>query len=319
MEVSDPMKDVRDLHFIVIGSYVADCIANTASIPMWDDNIIADSVRLTPGGKGLNQAIALARLGARVSAVGVIAEDPAGLTILNTLQVHGIDTSLMRHDQKSGTAICICFVGDSGQTAFLWRIPESMAITTEDIRKASAQLKSADGVLMTLEMPLASATEALTILHESKAQVALQPFPVPEGTHSLPFKAVDIVVPNLAEARTFIQELGRMPSNDVETLPRQIHKETGIPHVMVTCGENGSLQFLNGKLDRFPAHHADKVIDTTGASDAFTAHLVASIAVGLPADVAVNNASVAAAFAIQRPGGYDSMPWMPLGGKPQHA
>ncbi|MEV6769922.1 PfkB family carbohydrate kinase [Nocardia sp. NPDC051030] len=307
------MRDISDLHFVVAGSYVADCIVNTDRIPDWDDNIIAKSVQLTPGGKGLNQAIALARLGAQVTALGVVAEDPAGLSILDALQTNGVDTSLMRHDAENGTAICVCFVGDHGQTAFIWRTPDSMAITPADVRRASDRLTSADGIIMTLEMPVPTAKEILSVAQGGVAKVALQPFPVPHGTHTLSFDSVDMIVPNLAESRTLAERLGISPSADTMMLSSQLHKKTGVPQVVITCGELGCVSFSEGSIQQFSAHHVDKVIDTTAASDVFTAYFAASVVAGSSIESAINSALTAAAYTIQRPGGYDSIPWTALG------
>lgn len=148
-----PGQPIEELRFAVIGGYVMDCFVNTSRIPGWGEEHQARSVRTSPGGKALNQAVALARLGAQVFAVGVVGDDGVGRDILAALGRESIDTSRIQSRAKVPTAVCVCFVGDSGENAIVWHIDDEVAVSPGTMRDAAAVIRRADLVLVTFEMP----------------------------------------------------------------------------------------------------------------------------------------------------------------------
>lgn len=104
---------------VAVGGYVADCVVNTPRLPAWGDDYQVQSVHTSPGGKALNQAVALARLGSRVTAVGAVGEDPLGHDVSATLAREGVDVSGLQTRQQVATPVCVCLVGDDGRTSFL--------------------------------------------------------------------------------------------------------------------------------------------------------------------------------------------------------
>ncbi|MFR9752427.1 PfkB family carbohydrate kinase [Nocardia sp. 004] len=302
------MDTVAGRRFIVIGSYIVDCIARTSHLPAWESDVQAESITLLPGGKALNQAVALARLGADVLALGVVGQDPAGSIVIDALEHNRVDTSLIRYQDTANTPLCLCFVGDSGETSFLWRIPDDMAITPADIDRAQQALTSADAVLMTYELPLDTAHYALSVLRTSSATVVVQPSPPLTGAHTLPYDGVDVLLPNRTEAHALLAAKGMATTSNPADLPAMLHNATGIPHIIVTCGADGCFTFMDNSAGHFPAHPVPEVIDTTGASDAFTAHFAASKISGSSIDTSITDALAAAAYSIQHAGGSTSMP-----------
>ena len=133
------------------------------------------------GGKALNQAVALARLGAHVFAIGAVGDDGLGRDIMSALTREGIDTDFFVTCEKAATSICICFVGDDGQTSFVWHIDDNVAVTPEIVRAAEPALRRADAVLVTFEAPVPTIREAIKIAHRCDAQVYLQPAPYLAG------------------------------------------------------------------------------------------------------------------------------------------
>ena len=148
-------RDISELHFAAIGAYVADCFVAASRLPRWGEEYEARSIRTSPGGKALNQAVALARLGAHVSAIGAVGEDGLGRDIMSALNRQGIETEFFITCEKAATSICICFVGDNGQTSFVWHIDEDVAVTPEIVRAAKPALRRADAVLVTIRGPCA--------------------------------------------------------------------------------------------------------------------------------------------------------------------
>jgi ribokinase len=200
-------RDLSELYFVVVAAYVADCFVTAPRLPRWGEEYEARSIRTSPGGKALNQAVALARLGAHVSAVGVVGGDGLGRDIVSALTKEGIETQFFVTRAEAATSICICFVGSNGQTSFVWHIDEDIAVTPEIVRSAEPALRRADGVLITFEAPVSTIREAITLAHLCDAPVFLNPAPTLTGRTSvaeLPWRNVDVLIPNEAEARAIL-------------------------------------------------------------------------------------------------------------------
>jgi ribokinase len=305
-------RDINELRFVVIGAYVADCFVAAPRLPRWGEEYEVRSIRMSPGGKALNQAVALARLGAQVSAIGAVGEDGLGHDIMSALTREGIETEFFITCEKAATSICICFVGDNGQTSFVWHIDEGVAVTPEIVRDAEPALRRADAVLVTFEAPVPTIREALKLAQRSDAQVFLQPAPPlanPSAAATLPWGNVDVLVPNETEARAILEGVGvKRQALQEADLADALASELDVPLVVVTLGESGCVSNSSGVARRYPAQQTAPV-DTTGASDAFTATLAAYLVGGRPEMVAIEAATAAAATSISRRGGHESMPF----------
>jgi ribokinase len=300
------VRALNDLRFAVVGAYVVDCFVRTPVLPVWDSEYEVHSVRTSPGGKALNQAVALARLGAQVSAVGVVGGDGYGRDILGLLDRERIDICWMDQRSDSPTAVCVCLVGDAAESSILWHIDDDMAVTAATVRNAADAISDADAVLMTFEMPPESISETIRLASDHGTGVIVQPAPVLQdeaAARSLPWDLVDLVVPNRDEARRLLVD-GQLPE---VLLARAINEQFGVQRVVVTLGADGCVMYGTDGQRHYPAHSVVPV-DTTGASDAFTATLAAFLTAGAAAPDAVDAAQRAAAAAISRTGGYESMP-----------
>jgi ribokinase len=302
-------RPLEDLRFTVIGAYVADCFVSTPLLPSWGDEYEARSIRTSPGGKALNQAVALARLGAQVAAVGAVGDDGIGRDVLAALARERVDTSWVESRAHVATTICLCFVSDDGDSAIVWHIDDDMAVTPETVRAADSAIERADAVLTAFEMPADSVRESIRTAKRHGCQVFVQPAPVlgdPGAAASLPWEQVDVLVPNETEARALLpgDRARDMPAGD---LASAVATELGVPTVVVTLGASGCVVHAAGASRRYPAHTTVPV-DTTGASDAFMATLAAYLTAGVPESGAIDGAQAAAVLAIQRAGGHESMP-----------
>jgi len=141
------------LRFVVVGSYVLDCFVRTPKLPVWGTEYEVRSVRTSPGGKALNQAVALARLGAQVTAVGVVGDDGCGHEILAALSREGVDVGGISLRENVSTAVCVCLVSDDGRSSILWHIDDDVAVSPGTIDAAAPAIGQADAVLLTFEMP----------------------------------------------------------------------------------------------------------------------------------------------------------------------
>ena len=300
-------RSLAELRFAVVGTYVADCFVNTARLPAWGHEYEARSIRTTPGGKALNQAVALARLGAQVAAVGAVGDDGVGRDVLGALRRERVDVSWMDVREDAATSICLCFVSDHGDSAIMWHIDDDVAVRPETVRGAASAIERADAVLVTFEIPVAAIREAISTGRRSGARVVVAPAPLladPADAASLPWDQVDVLVPNENEARALLAGGEDVPAGE---LAGALSRQLGVPTVAVTLGAAGCALHAAGESHHYPAHRVDAV-DTTGAGDAFTATFAAHLAAGAAAPAAVDAAQAAAAWAVQRAGSHASMP-----------
>jgi ribokinase len=185
-------------------------------------------------------------------------------------------------------------------------------VTPEIVRCAEPALRQADAVLVTFETPASTIREAITLAHRCDARVFLNPAPAlanPAAVATLPWRNVDVLVPNEAEARAILEGLGvsRQPLKTGD-LAGALACELSVPLVIVTLGESGCAVHSHGVTRRYPAQQTAPV-DTTGASDAFTAALAVSLMQRRPETAAIKAATAAAAYSIGRRGGHESMPF----------
>jgi ribokinase len=303
-EVRHPIEELR---FVVVGAYVADCFVNTPHLPAWGHEYEARSIRTTPGGKALNQAVALARLGAQVTAVGAVGDDGLGREVVSALAREQVDVSWVESREDVATTVCLCLVGDEGESAIVWHIDDDVAVTPENVRAAAPAIESADAVLMTFEVPVPTICSGINLASSSGARVFLQPAPVladSADAASIPWDQVDVLVPNEIEARALL-----VGGDDisVDDLAAALAHDLAVPTVVVTLGASGCVAHGAGVSHRYPAHET-VAHDTTGASDAFTATLAAHLTAGRSERQAIEGAQDAARSAIQRVGSYESMP-----------
>ncbi len=304
---SSGLRPISELRFVVVGAYVVDCFVNTPRLPAWGQEHEARSIRTSPGGKALNQAVALARLGAQVAAVGVVGEDGLGSDVLAALRRERVDVQWIETRADAATTVCLCFVGHDGESAIVWHIDDEVAVRPENFRAAEAATAQADAVLMTFELPVPTMREVIGAARRCGVPVIVQPAPMPAdpaAVASLQWGQVDVLVPNEIEARALLSG-GAALTDDL--LAGELSRHLRVATVMVTLGESGCVVHANGVSQSYPAPRAVPV-DTTGASDAFTAVCSASLVAGATVSEAVRAAQSAAAFAIGHPGGHESMP-----------
>jgi ribokinase len=237
-------------------------------------------------------------------------DDGMGREIVEMLTREGVNSRCLQVRDGAATAICVIFVGEDGENAFVWRVGDDVAVTPETVRAVEGALEDADAVLITFEMSAASIREAIGLGRNYGTCVVVQPAPPLDdldGAASLPWERVNVLVPNENEARALLaarQADGGVPA---EELPGALAAELAVPQVIVTLGALGCVVHAHGETRRYAAPKAEAV-DTTGASDAFTATYVAQFASGANESQAVSKAQTAAALAIDRRGGYEAMP-----------
>lgn len=300
-------RSIEDLRIVVTGAFVADCFVNTPHLPAWGQEREARSIRMSPGGKALNQAVALARLGAQVTAVGAVGNDGLGRDVLAALTRESVDVSWVESRDGAATTICLCFVGDDGDSAIMWHIDQDVAVTLQNVHAAASAFEGADAALITFEVPVPAISAAIDAASRHGARVLVQPAPLlaePSDAAMLPWDRVGVLIPNEIEARAL---LGCDDGLPVDSLASSLSRELAVPTVVITLGESGCIAHSAGESRRYPVRES-VVVDTTGASDAFTATFAAYTAAGASTPEAIHAAQSAAAWTIGHDGGHESMP-----------
>ena len=274
-------------------------------IPAAGETLLGSGYRVDFGGKGSNQAVGCARLGARVDFVARIGRDSFGDMALGLYRDEGIDVTFVKQCAEAPTGVGFIVVeAGSGQNCIVLDPGANELLTAADVSAAISALRSASVVLTQLEIPVVAAEAALAGGRASGAATILNPAPVRPLPASV-LELVDILTPNETEARVLT---GRAP--DVSIAPETVAHELigrGVKQVVMTLGENGALVVSASSCTRIPAVPV-RAVDTTGAGDAFNAGLATALARSASLAEAVEFAIITGAMAVTKDGVIPSLP-----------
>jgi ribokinase len=280
---------------VVVGSINMDLVTLAPRFPAPGETLMGKSFHTIPGGKGANQAVAAARLGAQVSLIGALGDDVFGMQLRQGLADEGVDIEhvQMLDDCASGTASITVAQGDN----HILVVPAANArVTPEQVERAKELIERADAVLVQMEIPLATVEATVRLAHKLGVPVILNPAPAqPLPTDWL--KLVRYVTPNQ-------HELAILLDADVDEDFHALMQRAPCP-VVLTRGAEGAWYRDDGALLHQSGFHVD-VVDTTGAGDTFNAALAVFLREGLP--TAVKKACAAAALSVARLGAQGGMP-----------
>ena len=258
------------------------------------------------GGKGANQAIAAARLGAAVSFVGCVGDDEFGRRSIAGLNNEGIDTSPCRIVVGQATGVALIYVGPDGENMIALAPGANEALTVQDIHEASDVIASADILVVQLEVPPAAVLASMEVAHQAGRPTLLNPAPAPEEPeiHEL-LELADFVNPNATEAHriTGIDVDG----DDSAKAAAEKLLSLGARNAIITLGERGAYAVSGNLAGPIPAYPI-RSVDATGAGDAFTGALAVALAGGREIAEACRFACAAGALATTRAGAQPSMP-----------
>ncbi|CAI8932597.1 ribokinase [Pseudomonas sp. IT-P2] len=289
---------------VVIGSLNMDLVTRAPRLPRGGETLIGHSFTTVSGGKGANQAVAAARLGARVSMVGCVGNDDYGVQLRDALLAEQIDCQAVSVvEDSSGVALIV--VDDNSQNAIVIVAGANGSMTPTVIERFDAVLQAADVIICQLEIPDATVGHALKRGRELGKTVILNPAPASRPLPADWFAAIDYLIPNESEAAA----LSGLPVDSLETAEKAAAHlmSLGAGKVIITLGAQGSL-FANGTGYRhFPAPKV-KAVDTTAAGDTFVGGFAAALATGKTEDEAIRFGQVAAALSVTRAGAQPSIP-----------
>jgi ribokinase len=292
---------------VVVGSANMDLVARVSRIPAAGETVLGASFRTLAGGKGANQAVAAARLGADVTFVGRVGGDPFGEELLRGMAAAHIRTDLVQRSTTAATGVALIGVDAAGGNAIMVVPGANAQLAPADVECARDRIANADALVVQLEIPLETAAYAIRTARDSGIRVILNPAPVddPEAVLSVIKSGVDILMPNEHEAAMLLRRDGGSVT-DWEACAREL-RDAGARCVVITLGAAGCVKADDRGTASFRAP-AVMVRDTTAAGDCFTGALAVALAEGRELDAGIAFATRAAAISVTRDGAQSSLP-----------
>lgn len=295
---------------VVLASFMMDLVARAPRRPRAGESVFGTDFGMFVGGKGCNQAIAAARLGASVRVIGRLGEDLFAPFFLGALERESIDAAWVARDAEAGTGVALPLIEPSGQNSIVAIPRANWRVTDDQIAEAADAFTSAAALLTGFEIAMPAVLTSLRLAHARGVLTLLNPAPAPNPAPPLDdpmWRLVDVLLPNESEA----ESLSGVPVRDLDGAERaaRVLIDAGCGSVVVTLGSRGAL-WLPGAgasailVESFPVEQ----VDATAAGDAFCGALGASLAEGIDMPHALRRASAAGALAVTRLGAEPSLP-----------
>ena len=304
----------RKPRILVVGSFVMDVIATTEKVPRSAQTVYGKSFHMAPGGKGANQALQCARLGAQVTMMGCVGDDLFGEKLIEPLKSAGVDVShvLVRPGVSSGVGhVTLEVTEHSAQNRIIVIPGANRTLTVDEVAWIQDEIGTYDMVLLQLEVPLEVNRTVARWAKEAGVPVMLNPAPATDLDDEL-LRYVTYLTPNEQEAS---METGLPLASDENGPCRaDLQKiaaalwDKGVEHVIITLGGSGSAVVQGSSIRYIPCVHMDHVADPTAAGDSFVGALSVGLTAGLSQEEALAFASHTAAITVSRMGAMPSLP-----------
>lgn len=291
---------------VVVGSINLDIVARVPRLPAASETVIGDQFEMFAGGKGANQAVGAARLGAHTTMIGRLGDDAYGRFLLESLAAEGINTITVQFTPDAATGVALVGVDAEGQNAIMVIPGANSLLSPDDILAHEAQIATADVMLLQLEVPIETSIAALRLAQRHHVTTILDPAPAPATGLLDELLEVDVLTPNRTEA----EQITGQSIVDVATAELVAHQmqARGARQVVITMGAEGALYVDRDCVARTVDACQVDVVDTTAAGDAFTSALAVGLATHGELTEAVELANIAGALAATRHGAQASLP-----------
>lgn len=287
----------------VIGSLNMDLVVNVDTMPKPGQTIIGSNFKEVPGGKGANQAVAMARLNGNVSMIGKVGEDGFGQTLINSLKNDKVDTTYIQ-TAKGATGVALITVDKNAQNSIVVSPGANFEVKEDDIDNNIEAIKNSDIVVLQLETPLNTIKYALNKAKELNKYTILNPAPAVKLDDEI-IKNVDLLTPNETELE-IISGVSIETEEDIQKAA-QIMIEKGVKELIVTLGSKGSL-YINKEKSMFKKAYKVEAVDTTAAGDSYTGALAVALSQDKCIEDAMDFASKVGALSVLKEGAQSSLP-----------
>ena len=290
---------------LVVGSINMDLVVRSPHIPAGGETVLGSGFATYPGGKGANQAVAVARLGGACRMIGCVGRDAFGEQLLTGMKSEGIDCSHIQASPDSPTGVAMIIVDAKGENSIVVASGANHRLSPDDLFAAQDAFQGARVVVLQLELTLPTVRAAIDLARRNGCKIILDPAPAPKKLPEELFR-VDIISPNVSEAE---QITGRAAGEEwCDKLVACDLIARGASAAVLKLGHRGSMVVTADEhFYTVPAYKVS-VVDTTAAGDAFTAALAVSVARGENLHQAARFANAAGALACTKFGAQPSMP-----------
>ncbi|CCX76678.1 ribokinase [Parabacteroides johnsonii] len=290
---------------LVVGSSNTDMVIKAAHLPRPGETILGGTFFMNPGGKGANQAVAIARLGGPVTFICKTGSDIFGHQSQQLFEEEGINTSYVFSDSGNPSGVALITVDEKAENCIVVASGANANLLPSDLEKAEEAIERADLVLMQLEVPMETVCFVADIAWQKGKKVILNPAPA----HPLPvdlLRHLYLITPNETEAE-MITGVKITDESSAAEAARAL-SGMGVQHVIITLGSKGALIYSNGKAEMVPALKVEAV-DTTAAGDVFNGALTVALSEGRSLKEAARFACKASAISVTRVGAQSSAPY----------
>ena len=274
-------------------------------MPKWGETILGIAFKLGPGGKGSNQAVAAARLNSDVRLITKLGRDAFGEMARSFYRQQGMSLDRVYEDPEESSGTATIVVDDQTRENAIVVVQGACGrLTISEVEAAREEIATSDIFLTQLELPIPPTIRGIEIAHEAGVPVILNPaLPLPKEI----FRKVDYLTPNESEALGLIGEKSMTEFEDVEKLADRLIA-LGVPNVVLTLGEKGAFVKGPSVCRHIPAFQCGRVVETTGAGDAFAGGLAVALAEKKSLEAATVYGCAVAGISVTRPGTAPSMP-----------
>ena len=290
---------------LVVGSSNTDMVIKAAHLPRPGETILGGTFFMNPGGKGANQAVAIARLGGPVTFICKTGSDIFGHQSQQLFEEEGINTSYVFSDSGNPSGVALITVDEKAENCIVVASGANANLLPSDLEKAEEAIERADLVLMQLEVPMETVCFVADIAWQKGKKVILNPAPA----HPLPadlLRHLYLITPNETEAE-MITGVKITDESSAGEAARAL-SGMGVQHGIITLGSKGALIYSNGKAEMVPALKVEAV-DTTAAGDVFNGALTVALSEGRSLKEAARFACKASAISVTRVGAQSSAPY----------
>jgi len=290
---------------LVVGSINMDVVMRTVQMPAPGETVRGKGFSTSPGGKGANQAVAAARLGARCHMLGRVGDDAFGHALVDSMIAEGINCDNVMITEDAATGAAMILVDNCGENAIVTSGGANRQVTPDDIFGQGELFEQADVVLLQLELPLPTVRAAVDLARRHRCKVVLDPAPAPRPMPEELFQ-VDILSPNAVEAEHITGKQAVEERADRQVASELVERGAGA--AVLKLGPRGAIVVsCDGEIARVRPYRVN-VVDTTGAGDAFTGALAVAVGRGQRLAEATQFANAAGALTCTKLGAQLAIP-----------